>query len=263
MTTARTSPQCGLRPPHRAEQFCRAWLAAGRNRRGHLQTGVYTMRRDDRTVTLIGACHVGRPGYYAQIHQLVLGLIQAGAELHFEGLHAERRETEPVERLLAEAAAPGLNLNTVEAAGQVLGLVSQRRVLTPLLQELPDARNIDVSTVDVFRALSAKKIATLSSDEPGLIEEIPQAWRPTAARLILWALRHVGNPALLLGAARGSRAHFAVIVDRNALAMYHALDTARTRDVVLLWGANHLPGMLRRLRRAGFILVRTEWVEAF
>ncbi len=61
---------------------------------------------------------------------------------------------------------------------------------------------------------------------------------------------------------RYRRVNDVVIGERNRLAFAGAVDALSRGNVVLLWGADHLPGLARLLALQGFALRHEQWFDA-
>jgi pheromone shutdown protein TraB len=52
-----------------------------------------------------------------------------------------------------------------------------------------------------------------------------------------------------------------MIGERNRVALAEALQESARHDVALVWGAGHLPGLARELRRRGYRLRAERWLQ--
>lgn len=210
-----------------------------------------TLRRGDRTILILGTIHHAHQAFY---DQLATTLAQLGYAVRYE-LIALIDPTPAVAEVLQPAGPGGgqgsLNIhayrNRLFAA---LGLADQRHDLT-----YPgSARNVDLDINQVAELLGPKRFHKFARPKP-VAEVTPQALRATR-----WGLRQMGGRTFLLASTLLTfRNRTTMMATRNRLAVDDALELAdQGMDVALVWGAGHLPGQIRLLRRAGFHLVDVE-----
>jgi hypothetical protein len=208
-------------------------------------------------VTLVGTMHIGEARYFEELSTVVAGLAAAGAEVHVEGIsHRYDDYMRKWERNCLAAADSWAHPETMGAATS-LGVESQG-----VRMRLPaEARNIDLSHVellrgigwDSYRRLFASRL-TESSDRP--------AGRMVRAA-IGFELRHRrGLDRLRSLRGRYRRVNQVVLRDRNRVAFAAAVEALAQTDVVLVWGADHLPGLARLFALQEYHLRHEQWFEA-
>lgn len=237
-----------------------------RVRRSVLQTPVirYRHRRTGRTVTLVGTAHVGEASYYARLQAILARLEATGAVVCYEWI-GPAAEEEWAAASAGERAARGVSRAmgaSSQRVGRSLGWVEQRAVF----RWAPSWRNVDLTDLELIRRAGPETLAGLReayTDEwgPSLPQEQADAFVAAAAGLVFrlvsldWfdLLRHITTWD------DASRHFNHVDVDeRNAHALARLPSGA---DVVLLWGAGHLPGLAAGLKQAGHRRQGTTWVN--
>jgi hypothetical protein len=213
--------------------------------------------RTARVVTLVGTMHIGEAGYFEELSALVEGLCATGAEVHVEGIsHRYDDYMRKWERNCLAAADSWAHPETIGAATS-LGVESQG-VRMRLPQE---ARNIDLTHVELLRGVGWDNYRRLFA--PRLAEPSGRRAGPVMRRAINFELRHRGaldRVRSLRG--RHRRMNQVVIRDRNRVAFAGAVEALNRCDVVLVWGADHLPGLVRLFSLQGYYLRREAWFDA-
>jgi len=238
-----------------------------RVRRGVLQTPVirYRHRHTGRTVTLVGTAHVGEASYYDRLHAMVTRLEAAGAVVCYEWIgpaaaeewavaSAGERAARDVSRAMGEA--------TFRRVCRSLGWAEQGEVF----RFAPSWRNVDMTDLELVRLARPETLRGLREafgDVWGssLTQDRADAFAGAAAGVVFrlvsldWfdLLRHITTWD------DASRQFNRVEVEeRNA----HALaNLPAGADVVLLWGAGHLPGLAAGLKQAGHRRQGTTWMN--
>ena len=238
-----------------------------RVRRGVLQTPVirYRHRRTGRTVTLVGTAHVGEASYYDRLHATVTRLEAAGAVVCYEWIgpaaeeewavaSAGERAARDVSRAMGEA--------TFRRVCRSLGWVEQGAVF----RRAPSWRNVDMTDLELVRLARPETLRGLREafgDVWGssLTQDRADAFAGAAAGVVFrlvsldWfdLLRHITTWD---DASR--QFNHVEVEERNA----HALASLPAgADVVLLWGAGHLPGLAAGLKQAGHRRQGTTWMN--
>jgi hypothetical protein len=224
-----------------------------------LSTAVRTFvhPRTARIVTLVGTMHIGEAGYFEELSSLLDGLAAGGAEVHVEGIHdREDRSMRSWERNYLAAAYSWAHPETSGAAA-FLGVDSQGDRL-----RLPaDARNVDLSHVELLRRVGRNNYRHLFG--PPLADPSASGGGPVMRAVMRFELRHRGTlNRLRLLRGRNRKVQQVVIRDRNRVAFAAAVESLVRRDVVLVWGADHLPGLARLFALQGYHLRREQWLDA-
>jgi hypothetical protein len=224
-----------------------------RIRRRVLMTPNYGLVHPDteRRVRVIGLIHAGEPGYYLQIKQLVEMLRLGGAQVHSEGtglgdlirnpppdLTAEEKEILDLQVAADRGAARHATPDPAwvhQYAGFGGWPTGWQRIDLPYLQELRA-----IGTEPIGRQLRLALASQGSGPAPSKTRtRMP---RHGAAWAYRFAAAGIHGPRKATDPVRIDR--------RNAVAL--AGVDATTRDVVLLWGTAHVPGLVAGLKARGF-----------
>lgn len=233
-----------------------------RARNGTVEAAVVTLRHPTGpTVTLFGVAHIGRPDYYEQILDDVRTLAGQGAAVGFEGVR------KPTEEKLADATGEErarweqirrTGVGDYRTAAALLGLTAQDVRSYP-----PDWVNVDLDGLDVARHfLRERRNWILDATDP--LDGVPARALWFA---VYWTMKHhrVVNTLLLARPGTRSFRRFAV-GERNRLVMEFVDRTVfpvageRGGDVALIYGADHLPGIVGGLKRRGFGETGRRWL---
>ncbi len=230
-----------------------------RIRGSRVATAVRTLvhPRTHRVVTLVGTMHIGEARYFEELSAVVEGLSASGAEVHVEGIsHRYDDYMRKWERNCLVAADGWAHPETIGAATS-LGVESQG-----VRMRLPEeARNIDLSHVELLRGVGWDNYRRLFA--PRLAEPSGRRAGPVVRRAISFEFRHRGALDRLRSLRGRHRTMNQVVIrDRNRIAFAGAVEALARGDVVLVWGADHLPGLARLFSLQGFHLRRETWFEA-
>jgi hypothetical protein len=233
-----------------------------------LQTAVVWMRQRQtrRLVLLVGVVHIGLPQYYAQIQALISAHEQAGGVVLYEGLGGltadEITGLSPPERAIYRTLAPLHDLYRTLARG--LGLVFQGEALR---YDREHWINADLSLRELVRRWSEAGAPTLPLSLAGAGEvAFPRGWvgEATGATMLLL------TPALLRVMSGLSariptigRLRELLLSDRNRTALDAMEAATPNRDVIILYGAAHLTGLMQGLARRGFTADTAAWYTAY
>ena len=228
--------------------------------RRRVKTAVWSLIHQEtgRTVTLVGTMHIGDPGYFGQLSAVLDRLAGAGAEVQVEGIsHAPGEVVSEWERERLDEADAWGNPETTGAAMDVLQLQSQGTRLG-----LPQgARNIDMTHVELLRRVGWEEYQRLLAPQANVGRALHLNLVVRAA--IRFQLRH--SRGLLHLTSLRPRAHRVtqvIVGARNQVAFAGAIEALRTRDVVLVWGTDHLPGLARLFAGAGYRPRHEAWFDA-
>jgi hypothetical protein len=223
-----------------------------------VQTAVWVFRRPDtgRTATLVGTMHIGDTRYFGQLSALLDGLAGRGAEVHVEGIaHRGEEGLTALERRRLATAGTWANRESSGAAVTALEAESQSSLRLP-----EGSRNIDLSHIELLRRIGWKEYRRLFRPPPA---GAPQLSGAAAKAAIRFQLRHNrGLEMIRFLSPRQRRLNRVVITERNAVAFAGAVGALEERDVALVWGCDHLPGLARRFAGAGYRLTEQRWFDA-
>ncbi|HEV7865051.1 MAG TPA: hypothetical protein VGR20_20305, partial [Acidimicrobiia bacterium] len=204
---------------------------------------VFEERGSGRLVHLVGTMHIGEAAYYEALSALLASLEAAGAAVHYERIRRADdadltdEERDQLERVEASGYPVGL-----DAFVGVLGLELQgERLALP-----PGARNVDVSDVELLRALGPERYRRLVARPDVTIDERAAQLARPIFRLLLKHGRKLDRLRAL--SARHRTVNRFMIGERNRMALAEGVRTLEHTDVALVWGTAHLPGMARDLR---------------
>jgi uncharacterized protein YbaP (TraB family) len=228
--------------------------------RRRVETAVWTLQHETtgRTVTLVGIMHIGNSRYFSDLSGVLADLAGAGAEVHVEGV-AQRDEesaTDWERARLTQADGWG----DAEETGDTVALLRLESQGAQL--ELPPGyRNVDLSRLELLRRVGWEAYRRLLAPPPETAagRHLSPALRAT----LRFELRHRRALERLRSLrARNRRVNRVVIDERNETAFAGGAQALARGDVVLVWGADHLPGLAARFRAGGYRLTGEAWFEA-
>jgi len=237
-----------------------------RVRGAELQTPVLYYRHlaNGRKVVFVSTIHLASQKYFALLQEKIAGLERGGCRVLFERVGPSQRPLTDAEKRWDEELDEVLSVSLVEMIEGLLRLIYQ----TDGLDYLPSWQNTDLTRDQIASRLVATGIEP-SPPKSGSDRD----WTVEPNRTILqWCapmiFRHL-LLALLWGKvqrtfSRYKRVQEQVIVgERNQVAFTGIVEGLKTSfSVVTIWGAAHWPGIHRMLRKAGFVLERTEYLSS-
>jgi hypothetical protein len=211
--------------------------------------------------------HIGLPDYYNRIQALIAAHEQAGGVVLYEGVGsltaAEIADLSAPERAIYRALAPLHELYRALARG--LGLVFQGEALR---YDRERWINADLSLRELVRRWSDAGAPALPLSFAGGGElSLPRGWfgDTTGAIMLLFTpalLRLMGGLSAKIPTV--GRLRDLLLSDRNRAAL-DAMEEAADpgRDVLILYGAAHVTGLVEGLARRGFVVESVTWQTAY
>jgi hypothetical protein len=231
-----------------------------RRRRSDLLTPVrdYVHRDSGRRVTVVSTMHIGEADYYARLRDVVTDREACGATVQCEGssllVTNEDRE-----------AAAGAAREALDARSRLLDLTRQTAPLlgwTFCLDAMPVADTwqiVDISEVEVIERNGAEVILR-HARRASLLLDLPDGDAKAVHRFRLMASVGLRAAARVSRSDRERRA-----TPTDAVVLHYRTEVALTglddtdRDVVLIWGGRHLPGLDAGLVDRGYVLTSEVW----
>ncbi|MGD0243344.1 MAG: hypothetical protein ABSB59_23935 [Streptosporangiaceae bacterium] len=241
-----------VRPP--AERALRV-------RRRLLQTPVVRFEHQGtgRTVTVVGVVHIGQAAYYRRLNTVLARLEAAGALVCYEyvapAADTEWSAVDPAERDGWNATV-ATNREISQAACRYLGWVLQAEAMA----YAETWRNVDMTEAEFVQRGGALSLGGLDLSVKDLFGERSQDRQDVLlghAAAALMRLVALDRYRLLRHVARSDSMR--VMLDqRNERAL---ASLPSDRDAVLIWGANHLPGLAAGLQQAGYRRQAGAWLS--
>lgn len=225
-----------------------------------------------RSIVLIGVMHIGSEAYYKRIEDTLLNLeSQKYAVLYEKVLKLEDEEEPKV-----------LNAQQIEIHEFLQSLLKDRPTIASALrikeqkealQYSKSAIRTDTTMMHLIdrlleRKISLKRLREQEKEMRSFFDSPDEIMRDFFKLLMMLQMN------LFLGACSGISVlsnlitpffrtfrilESVVLKERNIIALkaiyFHALDT----DVVSIWGAAHLPGMIKDLKKQGYRIDKKEW----
>ena len=224
---------------------------------------VYVHPDTGRTITLIGMMHVGEPRYYTDVKAAVAECEAGGAVIHCEGSGKRLADESligltPAEAELIQELQRGERLKAQRLP--MFGWVEQLTALAPFPETW---QFIDLGRVEVIRMTGTDELLRNTRRTNNLMDWADDDTKtPYVCRIsIALGFRQHASDSPRIQRKLTLPIHQVLVEHRNKLAM-DAVHATR-QDVVLLWGAKHLPGMEADLRDHGYQRVAETWRTAF
>lgn len=229
--------------------------------RWSLQTALLHLRHPEtgRRVQVMSMIHIGEAAYYTRLNEIIAehdGLIL------FEGLgqltEEELASLTPDERKVWDTIAP-LN-DAYRQIASALDLVAQPDALT---KPGPDWQRADLPLSTLLKTWAERRLPLLPA--VGQVSKaLESAFLKRATRLLLLQEPLIlGSFRVLRGWTPGLGKLSTLLVDeRNDAAMKVFDATSTDRDVLLIYGAGHVPGLVTALTTRGYRQSARDWFTA-
>ena len=215
-----------------------------------VQTAAVTLRnKSGRLVHIIGMSHIANPRYWKEINHVIHKYDSHGWQIHFERVKPitdqQLRSLAPAEREMLDGIHSVLNGNY--GFGKSSKLVFQGDVL----KLPPTAVNTDTDMATLVQSLAQGQDVHVMQQVMALVSKLPRTLRKMAALI-----------AFMPGVEPGESSLTKVLKDdRNHIALSEIDNTSD--NVLMLWGAAHLPGICQGLATRGFSETDRQWHTVF
>ena len=226
-----------------------------------LQTATIYLRHPDtgRRITLIATIHIGRPDYYARLSELIE---EHEGTVLFEGVGelspAEVAALPEEERRVYESLA-ALN-DAYRRLAASLHLVAQPDSMP---RPRPGWVRADLPVQELLRRWVRRRLPLVPAMEAAG-QALTSAFMRRATRLLLLQEPLIlGAFQYLRGWAPGLGGLTTLLIDERNAAALDAFDALpRDRDVLLTYGAGHVPGLLASFTARGYRETARDWFTA-
>ena len=240
-----------------------------RNINGKLQTPVvfYEHPVTKRIVAFVAAIHIGEPAYYAKIQKLIDSLTLKSYKILFEGIGKmspqEEETLTPKEQEVAKQFRFVFDL--IQKIAEVMSLQLQKEGLTYASSWV----NTDMKLYDLIRSFARKNIDLVDLNKEKNIDRLSNE---SGQAIMRWLINKLFNRFVPLSIIFAITTFFSknkrlaqklILDDRNKIAVQGINEYLRDSNIVTIWGAAHLAGIEKQLKRAGFREIRREWFTAY
>ncbi len=208
-------------------------------------------------VVLFGMMHIGKPEYYDEVQRCVDVLERSGYSVLYEMIKKSSEEelstlTKKEQKVLKSLRA---QMETVNKVRQMLRLASQKEAMVIG----PTWQNTDITMVELVRKLAQN--TTIEKESHEFEESNEPMYRYIFGLSILWidsAFMH-----LLKKESRDVLRDEIILGGRNEVAVTEIVRNS-SKNVVALWGAAHLSGIVKTLvDEYEYEVVERKWIPAF
>lgn len=215
-------------------------------------------------VVLIGMMHIGNQEYYQEVQKLVDSL--SGYKILYEGIkklnEEEISKLSPKEVKIFKKIEKNMNNRSVMAT--LLRIQDQKKGL------LYDSHWIctDMTLFEFIKRLSESKTDSMFTSEPRLPKKLAKFEKLLFAWMFDLALERISGIMVLakffgLFSNKERSLEKLIVHDRNIIAINAILEQVKDSNVASIWGAAHLPGMVKELKKDGFSQEKKSWLVAY
>lgn len=215
-------------------------------------------------VILIGVMHIANKEYYQKIQQIVDAL--NGYKILYEGLGkitvAEELLLSNDEKNLYEKMQRVMQHRTIIAAllkiqGQRDGLRYDDSWINTDMSLFSFIKKIHERKLNLFKSENDFKVDfKKKSDHLGLVWMLDIVFMRMSAIMLLSNL-------FSFFSTKKRKENQLIVKERNAIALSGIFKEVKDSNVVSIWGAAHLPGMVHELKKAGFKQKEKHWFVAY
>lgn len=237
-----------------------------RSKNKKLQTPVvyYEHPVTKRVIAFVAAIHIAEPAYYAALQRLIDSL--GGYRVLFEGTGKLSPEEEKTLTQKEQSVARQFDFifGFMRKLGEVMSLQNQKDGLAYAASWV----NTDVKLCDLIRSFAEQNIQLVKKERSA-----DDLFASESGRAVTkWFVNKLFNrfaPVAVITAvialfSRNRRMAKRLILDaRNEIAFRGISEHLENGNVAAIWGAAHLRGIERPLKKAGFKEVRREWFTAY
>ncbi len=248
-----------------------AWLVNSigvkgiRNKNGRLETAVvfYHHPKTKKQVVFIATLHLAEREYYAALQQRITAL--PGHQILFEGVGKLSAQEEQALTEKEHSVAKHFDdiFGWMRKIGELMSLQYQKEGLTYDSSWI----NTDIRLSELIRSFARHDIYLTNQEK-----KIDSLFCNESAQFTKWFINKLFSRfvpgAVLIDAlaflSRKKRLAKKFILDaRNTKAVRGINEHLKNGNIVTIWGAAHIRGIERELKRSGFRAVRREWFAAY
>jgi len=222
-----------------------------------VQTVQFTNPRTHHDINIIGVVHIAHSSFWTQLQEKMNEASKDGV-LHLEGVKRSmgplrEKDSERVDKLMKMA---GIS----QKLAKLTKLTFQKDALKV---DGLNAKNVDAYAEDVARRIDEQTLAKMSASAEKIASS--KAKEEDLATIVVWVLKNMGwignvQKFVKFFSPTSLSMDSAILDYRNKIAIGEALK--EKEHVTLVWGAGHIPGMTRLLKRAGYIERGSSWATA-
>ncbi len=235
-----------------------------RVRNNIFETPIYEFDHDTTAsrVHFVGMVHVGQQNYYSAVSDYVSGTEAEGSVVHYEMIKRPSPEEAAAYPEVVEQAGllDGLGV-LAEVISKSTNAVKQKEAL----QYQPHWQNHDISAVELTRLAGPESIQRLS-DNIKQLKETESDLDPELFSKLVRGMFRIMPLVIPVNNLFGDKKLRSVVVDhRNDVAVQAVADQIEAepdRNITMLWGAAHAPGISKGLERLGYNRTSRRWLGA-
>lgn len=207
-------------------------------------------------VTIIGVQHVAHDDFWDEINNALTEADEEGA-IHFEGVAPSNNVTDPL--LKDKIAVFNAVLHHVDNLPELLNLTHQKDRIDRSRFKNGSVHDTDIQTVvsemNFFQYQGVKLLLAAVNATGGNLSTMTPDFPEKMFKTIMDRKTNSKAGFDVLRLQSFAKKH--MLEARNTIAVNAAVK--EDKDVTLLWGAAHTPGIGAQLESAGYVLIDTMW----
>jgi len=218
----------------------------------------------DKEIVLVGMMHIGDKEYYQQVQKLIDSFL--GYKILYEGI-----------KKLSEEEISKLSPKEVKIFKKIEKNMNDRSVIAALLRIQDQKKGLlydphwictDMTLFEFIKRLLESKTDSMFTSETRLPKKLAKFEKLLFAWMFDLALERMSGIMLFakffgLFSKKERSLEKLIVHDRNIIAINSILAHVKDFNVVSIWGAAHLPGMVKELKKNGFRQEKKSWLVAY
>jgi len=209
---------------------------------------------------LVSTMHVAEQGYFVSLQQHI------SAATGYRILYEMVGKLSPEEKALLTEAEEEV-LKELEQIKWVTALLCEITGLQPQqLGVLPSWVNTDMTAYALIRRMAEERVHLFRKNSRlatlALSDRDRMSINFFIRALLSWIIPLLLLMRLTTCGKRRSMLRIIIVQERDAIAFKGITEHALAADVISIWGAEHISGIHRMLKRAGYKKTRREWFTA-
>lgn len=218
-----------------------------------------------RKIVLMGVIHIADSAYFMELQRMIDTL--NGYKVLYEGLGKITSEEQllftPDEKriyktLKQHMKARGIISSFLKLQGQHDGLSYLDSWVRTDMTLFEFIRTISEKKIDLFR----KKLKFTFNFKKGSSEYLLTTWLVNAFFMRIPAILYIYKFISIFSKQKRMRNEL-IVNERNRIAINGILKEVSDSNVISIWGAAHLPDMIKKLKDVGFEVQEKQWLVAY
>jgi pheromone shutdown protein TraB len=217
-----------------------------------------------RKIILMGVIHIAKKTYYEKL-QSIINLFPSHAVL-YEGIG--KITEEEIKQFSDEELGIYNNIQNLSKDRALLSTILKLQGQRDGLEYAPEWIRTDMTMFEFVKKFAAHNVGSFFNSKHPFpakekeLETAQLAWLFDLMMTNITGMSFVSN-FFQIFSTKKSKAKKIIIVERNQIALEGIFNQAQHTDVISIWGAGHLSGMIKSLKKVGYKQEKMDWFIAY